>query len=174
MVHGRRAGVRALRALHELTRAALVLLVLAAGGASAQDGSGAPPRGSRQLALPDGYQAEVVARGLRLPQDLAADPPVTAEAVELKPLAIDVLPTSNLNSRQRAPKPRPAFTTSSLAPSFENLAVLAQTPPTAATANMEHDESSRRSVTDDSAAIDAAFAVMDGLWPMLAVDPGES
>ena len=74
MVHGRHAGVRALRALHELTRPAILLLVLAvAGSGAAQDGSGAPPRGGRQLSLPDGYQAEVLARGLRQPQDLVAD-----------------------------------------------------------------------------------------------------
>jgi hypothetical protein len=74
VVHGRYAGVRALRALHELTPAAILLLLfVVAGGAAAQDGSGTVPRGGRQLVLPDGYQAEVLARGLRQPQDLAAD-----------------------------------------------------------------------------------------------------
>ncbi|HEY7140543.1 MAG TPA: hypothetical protein VIE44_10620 [Methylomirabilota bacterium] len=75
MVHGRQPGVRALRALHELTGAAILLLLVAASPAEAQDGSGPPPRGVRQLTLPDGYQAEVLARGLRQPQDLAVDPP---------------------------------------------------------------------------------------------------
>ncbi len=74
MVHGRDAGVRALRALHELTRPALLLLLLA-GAAAAQDWSGSSLRGARQLTLPDGYQSEVVARGLRLPQDLAVEAP---------------------------------------------------------------------------------------------------
>jgi hypothetical protein len=76
VVHGRRAGVRALRSLHELTpRAVLLLLLCAAGVATAQEWSGASLRGARQLSLPDGYRAQVVARGLRLPQDLAVDPP---------------------------------------------------------------------------------------------------
>jgi hypothetical protein len=74
VVHGRDAGVRALRALHELTRPALLGLLLA-GAVAAQESGGPPTRGARQLVLPDGYQAEVVARGLRLPQDLALDPP---------------------------------------------------------------------------------------------------
>jgi hypothetical protein len=76
VVHGRRPGVRTLRTVHELTRRAILLLLLtAAGGAVAQDWSGASLRGGHQLALPVGYRAEVVARGLRLPQDLAVDPP---------------------------------------------------------------------------------------------------
>ena len=76
MVHGRHAGVRALRALHELTRRAILLLFLGAVGVTdAQEWSGASLRGARQLSLPDGYRAEVVARGLRLPQDMAVDPP---------------------------------------------------------------------------------------------------
>ena len=75
MVHGRRARVRTLRALHELTLRAIPLLLLGvAAGASAQDWSGASLRGAQQLALPEGYRAEVLARGLRLPQDLAVDP----------------------------------------------------------------------------------------------------
>jgi hypothetical protein len=74
VVHGRHTGVRALRALHELTPLAILLLLLAvAGGTAAQDGSGALPRSGRQLVLPDGYQAEVLARGLRQPQDLVVD-----------------------------------------------------------------------------------------------------
>jgi hypothetical protein len=75
VVHGCDAGVRALRALHELTLLAVLLLVLGAARADAQDWSGGSLRGGRQLTLPDGYRAEVVARGLRLPQDLAVDPP---------------------------------------------------------------------------------------------------
>ena len=75
MVHGCHAGVRALRALHELTLPAVLLLLVAGGSAGAQDWSGASLRGGRQLALPDGYRAEVLARGLRLPQDLVVDPP---------------------------------------------------------------------------------------------------
>jgi hypothetical protein len=76
VVHGRHAGVRTLRALHELTRRAILLLLLgAADVAAAQEWSGASLRGARQLSLPEGYGAEVVARGLRLPQDLAVDPP---------------------------------------------------------------------------------------------------
>lgn len=76
MVHGRHAGVRALRALHELTpRAVLLLLLCAAGVVAAQEWSGASPRGARQLSLTEGYRVQVVARGLRLPQDLAVDPP---------------------------------------------------------------------------------------------------
>ena len=79
MVHGRDAGLRALRALHELTRPAILLLLFAvAGGAAAQDGSGAVPRGGRQLVVPAGYQAEVLARGLRQPQDVVAE---SAEAL---------------------------------------------------------------------------------------------
>ena len=74
MVHGRYAGVRALRALHELTPSAILLsLLVLAGGTVAQDGSGAVPRSGRQLVLPDGYRAEILARGLRQPQDLVAD-----------------------------------------------------------------------------------------------------
>jgi hypothetical protein len=75
VVHGCNAGVRALRALYELTLLAALLLALGALHADAQDWSGASLRGGRQLTLPDGYRAEVVARGLRLPQDLAVDPP---------------------------------------------------------------------------------------------------
>lgn len=75
MVHGCHAGVRALRTLHELTLRAILLLLVAASGADAQDWSGASLRGGRQLTLPDGYRVQVLARGLRLPQDLAVDPP---------------------------------------------------------------------------------------------------
>ncbi len=75
MVHGCDAGVRALRALHELTLLAVLLLAAGATRVDAQDWSGGSLRGGRQLTLPDGYRAEVVARGLRLPQDLAVDPP---------------------------------------------------------------------------------------------------
>jgi hypothetical protein len=75
MVHGRRAGVRALRPLHELTRRAILLLLLSAAiGTAAQDWSGASLRGGRRLSLPDGYRVQVLARDLRLPQDLAVDP----------------------------------------------------------------------------------------------------
>jgi hypothetical protein len=75
VVHGCDAGVRALRALHELTLLLALLLVLDASPVDAQDWSAGSPRGGRQLTLPDGYRVEVVARGLRLPQDLAVDPP---------------------------------------------------------------------------------------------------
>lgn len=75
MVHGCRAGVRALRTLHELTLPAILLVLVLTGDAAAQDWSGASLRGGRQLTLPDGYRAQVLARGLRLPQDVVVDPP---------------------------------------------------------------------------------------------------
>src|SRR5262249_17764538 len=75
VVHGRHARVRALRAFHELTPLAILLLLVVAGDGAAQNGSAGVPRGARQLALPEGFQAEVLARGLRQPQDLAVDSP---------------------------------------------------------------------------------------------------
>jgi hypothetical protein len=74
VVHGRRTRVRSVRALHELSGRASLLLLILAGGVAAQEWSGASLRGGRQVVVPPGYRAEVVARGLRLPQDLAVDP----------------------------------------------------------------------------------------------------
>jgi hypothetical protein len=53
-------------------RLALWLLLLPI-AVQAQDWSGASLRSARSLRLPPGYQLDVVARGFRLPQDLAVD-----------------------------------------------------------------------------------------------------
>src|SRR5215831_18538138 len=64
-----------------LVRSSLaVLLLLLPVAVSAQDWSGASLRSSRALRLPSGYQLDVVARGFRLPQDLAVE---SADAVWL-------------------------------------------------------------------------------------------
>lgn len=62
------------RALVALAAGAAVCLAHAL-TASGQDWSGASLRGTRPLALPPGYEAEVLAAGFRLPQDLALEPP---------------------------------------------------------------------------------------------------
>jgi hypothetical protein len=67
--------VRALRALHELTLLAALLLTRAALARRPGTGAGASLRGGRQLPLPDGYRAEVLPGASAFRRTLAVDPP---------------------------------------------------------------------------------------------------
>jgi hypothetical protein len=108
-----------------------------------------------------------LASGNSNPQGIA-DPPATLGAVESRPNAIALPPSSNLYSRQVTSKPRPRVSIASQAASFENLNFLARTnrdtQPTIGNGKKWEDHTT----FSQSVAVDAALEEMDfSAWPEL-------
>jgi hypothetical protein len=101
------------------------------------------------------------------PQGIA-DPPTTLETVEARTTAFAQSPTSNLDVRQPAFKPRPRFSFATQTLSAENLSLLAQTD----LATQPTTGSGRTLATKSEAiALDAALEDLDfSAWPELLIE----